>query len=381
MAATEVVRDAPPKPLAPVDESVIIPKSVRDAAARADAFYQNPPTDPAVVAAEAEAAEAEAARAAEAQAAAEAAVAVPKPKKKPAKSAATPDPEPVKTPDPALAPVTPEVSEESWHHRYLSMKGRWEASQQNVGSLQEQLTQMGDELMRAQSMIQGRSQPQPQQQQRVAPTKLITPEDEQAFGTELIDLARRAAQEALGPEVDDLKRQNTQLTQQVTRDAQVRVTQLLDREIPNWRDINNDPRFFNWLRLRDVYSGQVRKQMLDAAYRAANAPQVKAFFDGFIRDEAVTGNEDLVPQHEQTPARPAAPQRQAAVALDTLAAPGRAKPASGDTPGPADKPIFTRTQIKRFYDDVRAQRYAGRETEKVAMERQIFSAQNEGRVR
>jgi hypothetical protein len=121
--------------------------------------------------------------------------------------------------------------------------------------------------------------------------------------------------------------------------------------------------------------------MLNVAYQAANAPQVKAFFDGFIRDEAVTGNEDLAPQLERQSETPAAPQRQAAVPLASLAAPGRAKPASGDTPGPADKPTFTRTQISKFYSDVRKGIYAGREADKNAMEKQIFAAQNDGRVR
>src|ERR1035437_473498 len=374
----EVERDATPAPIAPEDKSVLIPKSVKDAAARAEAYYKTEPT-----AEETAAAAAEAAQAAEAEAAAEAAKAKPVRAKKPAKPVGSEPLEPVKQPD-IQAQTDQQLAAEgdNWEHRYRSMKGRYDASQQTIGSMQEQMSQLGDELMRTQALLQGRQPQQQHRQQPAAPAaKLITPEDEVAFGSELIDLARRAAQETVGPELDALKHQNAQLTQQARQEAQTRVGQLLDREIPNWREINSDPRFLNWLRLRDVYSGQVRKQMLNVAYQAANAPQVKAFFDGFIRDEAVTGNEDLAPQHERQSETPATPQRQAAVPLASLAAPGRAKPASGDTPGPADKPTFTRTQISKFYSDVRRGTYAGREADKNAMEKQIFAAQNDGRVR
>lgn len=119
--------------------------------------------------------------------------------------------------------------------------------------------------------------------------------------------------------------------------------------------------------------------MLDAAYQAADAPRVLAFFTGFVNDEAIAaGNVAPAP----TPEPPQAP-RQAAVPLERLAAPGRARPAGGsDAPNvPADKPTFTRKQISVFYNDVRRGAYAGREAEKAAREREIFSAQNEGRVR
>ena len=119
--------------------------------------------------------------------------------------------------------------------------------------------------------------------------------------------------------------------------------------------------------------------MLDAAYQAASAPRVLAFFNGFIADEVATGNiEPPVAAQQSTPA-----PRQAATTLEQIAAPGRARPASGgNTPAPADdKPTFTRAQIARFYSEVRAGVYSGRDTEKNAFEQSIFLAQREGRIR
>ena len=261
------------------------------------------------------------------------------------------------------------------------MKGRFEAQVQINGHMQEQMAQLGDELVRTQHMMMS-----PQNTARQAPpppaSTLITPEDKQNYGDDLIDLTRRAAMDAVSPQLNELKQENQRLTQRLTKQSQMGVVQTLDQQIPNWRQINNDPQFKRWLSLPDIYSGVVRKQTLDAAYQAASAPRVLAFFKGFIADEAlVAGNATPDPTQIEQPA-PSAP-RQAAVPLERLAAPGRARPAGGnDAPNvPADKPVFTRSQISAFYDDVRRGVYAGRDAEKAAQERAIFAAQNEGRIR
>ena len=117
--------------------------------------------------------------------------------------------------------------------------------------------------------------------------------------------------------------------------------------------------------------------MLNTAFRAADAPRVIAFFKGFLNEEVATGQ-------QPAPQPPASPQtRTAAVPLDTLAAPGRAKPATGadSTSAPADKPIITRAQIAAFYDQVRRGAYAGRDADKARDEAIIFAAQREGRTR
>lgn len=118
--------------------------------------------------------------------------------------------------------------------------------------------------------------------------------------------------------------------------------------------------------------------MLDAAYGAASAPRVIAFFKGFVTDEIATGNMEAPAVTQQPPAAP----RQPAVDMALLSAPGRARPASGgNTPAPADdKPSFTRVQIAKFYNDVRAHVYDGRIAEKNSIEQAIFAAQREGRV-
>lgn len=369
MAQIDIVKDQPAMPQAPADPNVKIPDSVRLAAEKANSYYgkkaeveAGEPVEPAAVSTVEPKISPESGKT-EPEPAKEPATEQPKPVKRAAK------PAPEQRPEPAKEPAV-----DNWEHRYNSMKGRYDSSQQTIGSMQEQMSQLGDELSRTQQMIHQRQEPPP----RPPTTKFITPEDEATYGPDLIDLARRAAKEALGQDIDTIRNENSQLKQRVTQSSQQGVVQALDRDVPNWRQVNMDPRFKRWLSLRDIYSGGVRKQMLDAAYQAANAPRVLAFFNGFISDEAATGQTEPELLSEQP--RNSAP-RQAAVPLERLASPGRARPAGGDTAVPVDKPVFTRAQISRFYSDSRKGVYAGREVEKDRLEKEIFSAQKEGRVR
>ncbi len=285
---------------------------------------------------------------------------------------------------PQPQPPVVDPNDDSWQHKFLSMQGRWRSSQNMVGQLQEQITQIGDELIRTQASIGTRPPPPPQtpMSQLNDHKKLITDEDRSAYGEELIDLARRSAQDALGPEIAALRNQNDLLKRQVTSSGQKDITATLARDIPNWVSINRSPEFKHWLRLPNIYTGRVRQQMLNEAYQAADAPKVLQFFRDFLREGVATGQLQPVPQFEQPEPIVAQPApRQAAIPLEALASPGRAKPAPGDSSVPADQPYFTRSQVAQFYNDVRARRYEGNLGEKNRIEAQIFAAQASGRIK
>jgi hypothetical protein len=353
----------------PVDDSVTLPPSVRRAAKAAEkahaAAYADPapPPDPAAPAQVDPAVPAQVDPAVPAQV-------DPAPQPAPA-----PQPEPA--PSPELAPQPdPAPQSDNWEHRYYSMKGRYDQSQSTIGSMQEQMRDLGNELMRTQQLVRQPAQQSPNPQTSV---KLLTPEDESNYGTELIDVVKRAAQEAINPQLTKLERENQQLRQSVTKSAQAGVHQTLSAAVPDWEAINVNPRFHNWLRLPDLYSGHVRGQMLKQAFQAADAPRVIAFFKGFIADEVAAGQIQQAPQQQPAPT----PPRTAAVSLDTLVAPGRARPAPGEQSGqsPDAKPVFTRGQISNFYTQVRQGVFEGNVKEKDKIEQSIFRAQAEGRVR
>lgn len=287
-----------------------------------------------------------------------------------------------------LPPSQPEVPKRpapdagetgSWEHRYLSMKGRFDQSQQTIGQMQETMSQLGDELQRTQHALQlARRGDRPQQRRPQPQQRAITPQDVEAYGPEFIDVVTRAARDAVAPDLNQVTQQVRQTSQQAAMVAQQRMEADLDSRVPDWRQINVSPRFKQWMSLRDVYSNEVRRDLIGVAAKAADAPRVAAFFEAFLAEERATGQ---MPDPQAQPPAPPAP-REPAVPLSTLAAPGRAKPATGNGHAvAADKPIITRAQISHFYSNEGRQRYVGREADRQRDEQEIFAAQREGRVR
>ena len=335
----------------PVDPNVRIPDHVRRAAETAEAIHQQAYTQPA-----------------------------------PAEEQ-PPQPEPPPQPDPpqpeAQPPRDETVTAEEWHHRYLSMQGRFRAAQQTIGSMEQQMAELGQELVRTQNML-AQQQAQPPAHERSQPdhNNLITAEDRANYGDELLDLTRRVALSTVAPELADLRAENQRLTNQVRSGTRRELFTTLDGKLPQWRQINQDVRFKSWLRLPNVYTGQIRGEMLKAAVDGAEAPKVLALFRDFLMEAQATGQMAPAPQAEQQTAQTQQPApRQPAVNLETLAAPGRARPASGDTQVPSEKPIYTRAQIAKFYDDSRKGLYAGRQAEYDATQADLTRAQAEGRIR
>jgi hypothetical protein len=370
-----------PAPQPPADPNVKLPPGVAKQAAAAEAahaqaYHTDPALQPQPQPAPAPAADA---------------LLVPQPAPPQAHQPEPPAPvQPQPAPQPQAgdrAPAAEELTPEQWRHRYLSMEGRYKQAATSLGGMQEQMAELGDELMRTQDALQqarqGRGpapqpQPQPSRIGSGAPAGL-TPEEVQAYGPELVDVIQRAARAAIMPDMQNLQSGVQHVGQQVQQVSQQTLYANLDEQVPEWRSINLDPRFKAWCNLPDLYSGQLRGRLLNAAFKSGHAARVTAFFKGFLAEEQATGQ---LPDPSIQP-QPLAVPRQPTIPLEMLTAPGRAKPATGDNaPGaPSEKPIFTRNQIQAFYSAVRQGVYAGREPEKAATEQAIFLAQKEGRVR
>jgi outer membrane murein-binding lipoprotein Lpp len=275
---------------------------------------------------------------------------------------------------PQVKDVKAPVSQESWEHRYNSMKGRFDQSQANVQRLSQEVSQLHRLMAEMQATHSAPAQ---------ADTKfdrLVTPEEESDYGSEFLGVVGKKAKEELTPEIKALRAKIAELegrvqgvTSSVVQDAREKMYQTLDSQLPNWRELNSNPEFLSWLNLPDAYSGAIRKELLNAAYQRNDALRVAAFFKGFISDEAATNPAGSSLEREVTP-------RGNKPSLETLAAPGRAKTAA-PAGGPAEKPFFTTAQITQFYSAVNRGEYRGREDEQKQIENQIFAAQREGRIR
>lgn len=294
-------------------------------------------------------------------------------------SALQPEAQPQPAPQPQ--PVTPTGNDEGLSpevqavaHRIRSEEGRKRAA------LQQQLANAVDRMGAMEQMLQDmRNAPVP-----VAPvthSKLITSEEEEQFGTEMLDVMGRRAREIVSPEVAELKATVSRLenmlngnVRQTKLTAQQAMHAKLDEDIPNWQEVNQLNEFKAWLALPDQYSGATRHSMLLSAYAENDTPRVLAFFRGFVSELAATTPVDasaIVPAASQQPPKPG---------LESLAAPGRAR-TPAQTNAPAEKQIITPDDVNAFYAAKRRGEYAGREEEFNALEKELFKAQREGRVR
>jgi hypothetical protein len=266
----------------------------------------------------------------------------------------------------------PLLDDETWEHKYNSMKGRYERTLNHVRSLSDQVMQMQGEVAKIKSAP---SAPVPPE---LRAERLLTPQEIELYGTDLLDVVGKKAKEDLSPEITSLKQQieelrrSTQIRDENTaRDARQSLYHTLDERLPNWREINGRKEFVDWLALPDKYSGDIRHALLNRAFEQNDSPRVIAFFQGFLSEEAALAPAAV---HEMAPVgiRPTVP-------LDTFAAPGRAKTSAATAP--VEKPVFTRAQISQFYTDVAAGRWRGRDEERVRMDVAIHEAGREGRVR
>jgi len=360
----DVIVDAKPMAKLPVDPNANIPEAVRKRAAAVDALYNTAANGNGNGAGDASSpAQAELPVLPEASA--------PQP---PVSAEGSATPPPVSQPaaaDHVPAEPQPHEKDANWEHRYLAMKGRYDASQKTIGEMQEQMTQLGNELLQTQHTVTRTRQPPP------PPPSYLTEQDVQNYGTDLVDFTRRAAADALAPTLQQIEQQNADLQRRLAQEARRNLDQRVELAVPNFREVDRDPRWHRWLLGVDVLSGRVRQTFLNEAIAAADAPRVISFFRGFLQEEQATGHLEPAPHSQQ-----AAPPREPAVNLSSLAAPGRARPASGgDASLPPDKPIYSRAQVKQLYEQHRKGAYIGREAEWARLEADMFVAQREGRYR
>jgi hypothetical protein len=348
-----------------IDPNVSIPDSVKAASARADAAfkaaYPDAAPDPSLANQEA----APNAQGDESQA-----------------GASAPDPS-ASSEAPATSPDSqggPQLDGEppDWEHRYTSMRGRYDRAQNDIRQMADQITNLQNVLATVSAPPDTKHVPH-----ELRAESLLTAEEVNDYGAEFLDIVGKKAREATSSQVQALQNEIQGLKQQlgyvggsIAQNARESMFATLDQYVPAWRDINNDPRFLQWLALPDPYSGAIKHNLLKAAWERNDTPRAAAFFQGFLAEEAAVDPSRGQPNGSISPQNTAG-HTNGRVPLESFAAPGRAKSAAEL---PAEKPLIKRSQISSFYADCAAGRYNGREADRARREKEIFAAQADGRI-
>lgn len=248
-------------------------------------------------------------------------------------------------------PAPPTEDAAYWKNRFDVMEGKYKAE---VPRFAEQVRQLNAQLATLQQQVEeAKKAPQPQ---ATVPEDLV-----KKYGEEFVQDIRKL----VPPTVDDGLVKRVENAERVaTKTAQEKFMDFLDANAPQWRQLNEDPGFLTWLAGMDEFSGQSRMQLFDNAAAMLDAPRVAVFFNRFSKGGTVQSEE----RHADPPPTPA-PQAQEVIVPDT----------TRSSPTPKGKKIWTKAEINAFYRDVRTG--VVKTDEAAAIERDIFAAQREGRIR
>jgi hypothetical protein len=281
-----------------------------------------------------------------------------------------------------------------WQQKYLVLQGKYNSEVPRLqGQLREQGQQIGTLREETQAMTNLLASLNQQQRPAAVPPaaapaagKLVKDEEIKEYGPDLIDVMRRIYREEstgvlaevdkrvapLSQQVQSVQQSAGQVAQKQVQTDRERVMTMLAQQVPTWQTQNEDPKFLEWLDQVDPYSGQQRGVLLKSAFQSFDGPRVVAFFLGFQNENAVIDP----PVPPIAPLANGAPQK----TLESLIAPGTPKAGTGSAPDGSGKRVFTRAEIGKFYADKAAGKYATRKADGDKLEREIFTAQKEGRI-
>lgn len=268
---------------------------------------------------------------------------------------AQPEPKPVEAPQ-------PEVSEDTWQQRYRSLKGMYDADvprlHAQVKELQAAMVQLKQEL---------ESKPAPAAAPTPEAKSLVTDEDVEAFGKDLIEVQRKVAREVameFKAEIDALKAENQKLMAEVQRTGtqvgEVTFEQKLHHLVPDWAAINADPRWFAWLDEVDPILRGPRRNAAQQVYNAGDAEGV-AYYVKLFKDTVATPTEN--PKKAE---------------LERQVQPSRT--AAAQTPVSQQGKIYSTRDIEKMFMKMKDLNVAHKFDEARKLEAEIDAAYMEGRV-
>ena len=264
--------------------------------------------------------------------------------------------------------------DDDYEQKWKTLQGMYNADTARLSTQNQELSGRLQQMEELISTMQATPAPTPEPEQ---PKSLLTEDEVEEYG-ESIDIMRKVSQEIAGGyqrQIDSL--QNTvqalqgqivprveQIANQQTQSIEQNFWSALSDAVPNWREINDSSEFQTWLLEIDPLTNMTRQTYLDGAQRDMDAQRVANFFTSWVQANG-TG--------------PAQPSRSASNSeLAKQVAPGKGRTSA--TPHGNTKRTYTPDDLTTFYRDVREGKFKGDEEERDKIERDIFAAQQEGRI-
>lgn len=263
----------------------------------------------------------------------------------------------------------PEQTEEEplsddWEHKYKVLKGKYDKEVPRLNKELKMLRQEKEGIAQRMSLLEqvvaevmSRSS-----KQSSAPSEPLSEEDEELKRVksdypEIYNAVTKLVEKKLTREV------KPELDQVKATTAQSAFYSRLDALLPEWRAINSDPDFLEWLsQPSEELPSKTKHQLLMMAFNEGDATAVASFFKRFIfTTKRTSEGEEVTTVKTQ--------------AEKSVAPPYRKTAQSGKE---SSKKIYTESEIKQFYTDLALNKIPP--DKKGALEQQILQAIMDNRV-
>ena len=284
----------------------------------------------------------------------------------------TPDDAPVDDSEPAnsAGSVSPTGKEppsqgddqnsDTYAQKWRTLQGMYNA---DIGRMQAQLRDSSARTAHLEGLLSNLANTPPadsqQRKQNPASLDLVSETDRSEYGDSL-DVMRKVSREELYPllnKISELEQalgvassnintvvpQVQRVAQQQAQSAEERFWSTLADRVPDWQKVNNDPNFQEWLLETDPLTGHTRQEFLEQAQRNLDPSRVVSIFKMYGSG-------------------------------------GGAEPAQASAQSTKASKTYSPADIATFFTDVRKGRFKGKETERDRIERDIFAAQQDGRI-
>lgn len=195
---------------------------------------------------------------------------------------------------PAAAQVQPETQEQviaRLQARYDTLAGKYNAE---TGQLRDQLNQANRTTA---ALLEQHQAPTPTAAAAAPLTPVeqlkalgITDKQIEDYG-DLLPLVAQMASNMYKPtiaklenELNAMRQATGQVSKTLVESKQNDVFEALDRGVPAWRKINEDPHFLDWLNITDIFAGVTRRVALTSAWQGLDSQRVVGIFQAYTRE-------------------------------------------------------------------------------------------------
>ena len=282
--------------------------------------------------------------------------------------------EPVQQELPLDEPQQPQATTD-WEHKYRSEIGRFKAETDRAREAAQAAWQQIEALKQeiAQLKVAPEKAPEPE-------IPGVTDSDVEAFGSDLVEFAQRAARKAAADQlkvldaklagvfqaIEEMRGQVGTVESTARQSAEEVFFNKLAQAVPDWEQINAAQPWFDWLQEADPFTGIQRQVLLNDARAKLDVGRVANIFNAFKTTQ-------------QPSAAPAQAQTSKQQELQKQVSPPKSRTGSAAAPAKGSDKIWTEKEVSAFYLDKAMKRIDPATAER--MEAEINQAAAEGRVR